>query len=128
MMISIFARESGLPVDTVRFYVRKGLLRPQFSRKGASRPYQLFSSLDVEKARIIRAGQALGMSLDEIGSFLRTRTFDGAEEAGLRVFLADQRERLTGRLAELQKLVAFIDAKVAWLNDTDRGAPPPLPR
>jgi MerR family copper efflux transcriptional regulator len=127
MMISTFARESGLSVDTVRFYVRRGLLHPELGQKGGSRPYQMFSLLDVEKARIVRAGQALGLSLEEIASFLKTRTFDGAEDDNLVAFLADQRERLTRRVAELQKLISFVDAKMAWLRDPDGGASPPLP-
>ena len=127
MMISIFARESGLSVDTVRFYVRRGLLRPETGRKGGSRPYQMFSSLDVEKARIIRAGQALGLSLEEIGSFPK-RTFDGAEDDHVLAFLADQRDQLTRRVVELQKLISFVDAKMAWLRDPDGGDPPPFPR
>ena len=117
MMISSFARESGLSVDTVRFYVRRGLLHPEFGEKGGARPYQMFSLLDVEKARIIRAGQAPGLSLEEIGSFLKTRTFDGAEDDHLLAFLAGQREQLTKRVAELQKLISFVDAKMAWLRD-----------
>ncbi len=128
MLISVFARESRLSVDTVRFYVRRGLLHPQAGRKGGSRPYQVFSPLDVEKARIIRAGQALGLSLDEVGAFLRTRTFDGADDGHVLAFLASQREQLTKRVAELQKLLAFVDAKMAWLRDPGSGEPPPLPR
>jgi MerR family transcriptional regulator, copper efflux regulator len=129
MMISTFARESGLSVDTVRFYVRRGLLHPEFGKKGSSRPYQTFSLLDVEKARIIRAGQALGLSLEEIGSFLKKRTFDGTEDDNLVLaFLADQRDQLTTRVAELQKLISFVDAKMAWLRDPDGGDPPPFPR
>lgn len=127
-MISAFARASGLPVDTVRFYVRRGLLHPETGQKGGSRPYQIFSPLDLERARIIRAGQALGLSLEEIGAFLKKRTFVGAEDDHLLAFLADQRRRLTGRVAELQKLIAFVDAKMDWLRDPDAGAPPPFPR
>lgn len=128
MMISNFARESRLSVDTVRFYVRRGLLHPETGQKGGSRPYQMFSVLDVEKARIIRAGQALGLSLDEIGSFLKTRTFDGAEDDHLLAFLAGQHDQLTKRVAELQKLISFVEAKMAWLRDPDGGESPPLPR
>ena len=128
MMISNFARESCLSVDTVRFYVRRGLLHPETGHKGGSRPYKMFSLLDLEKTRVIRAGKALGLSLDEIGSFLKKRTFDGAEDDYLLAFLAGQRQQLTKRVAELQKLISFVDAKVAWLRDPDRGAPPPLPR
>jgi MerR family transcriptional regulator, copper efflux regulator len=128
MMISTFARESRLSVDTVRFYVRRGLLHPEIGQKGGSRPYQMFSLLDVEKARIIRAGQALGLSLEEIGSFLKTRTFDGSEDDNLLAFLADQRDHLIRRVDELQKLISFVDAKMAWLRDPDGRDPPPFPR
>lgn len=125
MMISAFARESGLSVDTVRFYVRRGLLRPEAGRKGGSRPYQLFSAADLEAARIIRAGQALGLSLGEIGAFLRERSRD--EDATLLAFLAEQRGRLTRRVAELRTLIAFLDAKIAWVGDPNGGPPPPFP-
>jgi DNA-binding transcriptional MerR regulator len=128
MMISNFARETRLSVDTVRFYVRQGLLQPETGQKGGSRPYQMFSVLDVEKARIIRAGQALGLSLEEIGSFLKARTFDGAEDDHLLAFLAGQRDQLTKRVAELQTLISFVEAKMAWLREPDGGEPPPLPR
>lgn len=127
MMISAFARKSRLTVDTVRFYVRRGLLCPKPSRKGGSRPYQAFSPLDLEKARVIRAGQALGLSLNEIGAFLRGRTFDGPESELLLAFLADQRSRLGARVVELQNLVDFVDAKMAWLRDPGAGDPPPFP-
>jgi DNA-binding transcriptional MerR regulator len=87
----------------------------------------MFSLLDVEKARIIRVGQALGLSFEEIGSFLKTRTFDGAKDDHLLAFLAGRRDQLTKRVAELQKLISFVDAKMAWLRDPDGRTPPPLP-
>lgn len=42
MLISEFARVTELPIDTVRFYVAKGLLKPERSLKGGSNPYQTF--------------------------------------------------------------------------------------
>ena len=127
MMIAAFARESRLSVDTVRLYVRRGLLHPETGQKGGSRPYQIFSRIDVEKARIIRVGKALGLSLEEIGLFINRRTFDGVEDDVVISFLADQRKRLTNRIAELEKLVAFVDAKTAWLRDPSVGPSPPFP-
>ena len=127
-MISHFARESRLSVDTVRFYVRRGLFHPEKGQKGGSRPYQTFSPLDVEKARIIRAGQALGLSLEDIGAFLRGRTNDHVENDHLQDFLAAQRERLAKKVGELQSLIAFVDAKMAWLRDPTAGEAPLLPR
>ena len=126
-MISAFARESRLSVDAVRLYVRRGLLHPETSRKGGTRPYQVFSALDVERARIIRVGKALGLSLEEIGVFLNKRTFNGVDDNIVVTFLTDQRRRLTERIAELERRVAFLDAKMAWLEDPSGGPSPPLP-
>ena len=127
MMISAFARESSLSVHAVRLYVRRGLLHPETGRKGGSRPYQVFSTLDVERARIIRVGKALGLSLEEIGVFLNKRTFTGVDDSIVVTFLTDQRRRLTERIVDLEKLVAFVDAKMAWLEDPSGGPAPPLP-
>ena len=128
MMIAAFARESRLSVDAVRLYVRRGLLHPEVGAKGGSRPYQIFSALDLEKARIIRAGQALGLSLQEISAFIRKRAFDEQENDVVIAFLAEQRGRLTDRISELEKLVAFVDGKIAWLRNPSAGPSPPYPR
>ncbi len=127
MMVAAFARESRLSVDAVRLYVRRGLLHPEIGTKGGSRPYQIFSALDLEKARIIRAGQALGLSLKEIGAFINKRAFDGKEDDLVIAFLEEQRNRLTGRISELEKLVSFVNAKLAWLKDPSVGPSPPYP-
>jgi MerR family copper efflux transcriptional regulator len=128
MMIAAFARESKLSVDAVRLYVRRGLLHPEIGVKGGSRPYQIFSALDLEKARIIRAGQALGLSLKEIGAFINKRAFDGEEDDVVIAFLEEQRNRLTGRISELERIVSFVDAKIAWLKDPSVGPSPPYPQ
>ena len=57
MLISEFAIAAGLSRDTIRFYVRLGLLQPQTTAKGGRRPYQLFSAEDVQAARIFRIAQ-----------------------------------------------------------------------
>ena len=53
MFISEFARAAGLPPDTVRFYVKRGLLRPE-EGAGGSNPYQVFTKADLEMARLVR--------------------------------------------------------------------------
>ena len=63
MLISEFARAADLPVDTIRFYISKGLLKPERSAKGGSNPYQMFRTEDVTAARMIRLQQTLGYSL-----------------------------------------------------------------
>src|SRR5262245_43515391 len=68
MLISEFARATGLSRDTVRFYVRRGLLAPLAGNKGGSNPYQVFTNEHVQMARTIRMAQSLGFSLREIAA------------------------------------------------------------
>ena len=128
MMIASFARESRLTVDAVRLYVRSGLLHPAIGTKGGSRPYQIFSATDFEKARVIRAGQALGLSLKEISSFINTRAFKEGEDDFVIAFLKEQCGRLAGRITELEKLISYVDAKITWLKDQSVGPSPPYPK
>jgi MerR family copper efflux transcriptional regulator len=73
MLISEFARATGLTRDTVRFYVRRGLLTPATNAKGGRHPYQSFTAADVQAAKIIRSAQSLGMSLKEIAASRSSR-------------------------------------------------------
>src|SRR5579863_7533637 len=66
MLISEFVRATGLSKDTVRFYVRLGLLTPETNGKGGRNPYQVFTQEHVRNVKYIRLGQSLGMSLKEI--------------------------------------------------------------
>ena len=66
MLTSEFARAAGLAVDTVRFYVRRGLLASSTTGMGGRNPYHRFTDADLATARVIRLCQSLGMSLDEI--------------------------------------------------------------
>lgn len=126
MLISEFAAATGLSPDTVRFYVRRDLLRPELGAKGGRNPYQLFSDGDVRTAELIRVGRALGMSLREIGALLaeeRTGRIDAARSLEI---LREHRERLAAKAEELGRLVAYLDAKIAWVSDGASGAPPAM--
>jgi MerR family copper efflux transcriptional regulator len=43
MLISEFVRRTGLARETVRYYVRFGLLQPQATQKGGRHPYLMFT-------------------------------------------------------------------------------------
>src|ERR1700716_4316979 len=63
MLISEFARKTGLTIDAVRFYVRRGLLTPETNGKGGRNPYQVFTAEHVRAAKFICTAQSLGLSL-----------------------------------------------------------------
>ncbi|OSZ70254.1 MerR family transcriptional regulator [Sphingomonas sp. IBVSS2] len=124
MLISEFARRAGMSTDTVRFYVRKGLLAPATGRKGGSNPYQIFTEEHLDVARIIRMAQNLGFSLREIAA-LAAEYHDGAITAERSLELMRmQLARLEEKAAQVNAMVDYARAKVAWLETGQKGAEP----
>jgi len=66
--IGQLASESGVPVSTLRYYERAGLVRP--CARSASN-YRLYSEDEVERLRFIRAAQATGFTLADVKTLLR---------------------------------------------------------
>ncbi|WP_197042262.1 helix-turn-helix domain-containing protein [Sandarakinorhabdus oryzae] len=126
LLISEFARVTGLSTDTIRYYVRRDLLRPQLGAKGGRNPYQLFSEADVRTAELIRLGQALGLSLAEIGALLKEEQAGQIDDERSLSILREHRHRLATKAAELQRLVAYLDAKIAWVAGGSRGPVPAM--
>jgi MerR family transcriptional regulator, copper efflux regulator len=126
MLISAFARRSGMTVDTVRYYMRRGLLKPEAGRSGGRNPYQEFSQGDLDAAGIIRTGQALGLDLKTIGAFIEDYQSGQLDNKRLAATLSEQRDRLRQRANELENLARFLGAKIAWVEKGRQGPPPEL--
>lgn len=124
MLIATFARRAGMSVDTVRYYVRRGMLRPSTGARGGRNPYQLFTDADLDAAAVIRTCQALGLSLKEITAFLADYRDGRLDDAALIDYLRAQQERLRTKAAELARLIAFLDDKVGWIEG---GKAEPIP-
>ena len=124
MLISEFARAAGLTPDTVRFYIRRGLLKPILGRKGGANPYQVFTEEHVQMARMIRMGQSLGFSLREIEALnveyqaKRLTASRGAE------IMRAQLARLEQKAAHVGAMMSYIHAKLAWLESGSKGPEP----
>jgi DNA-binding transcriptional MerR regulator len=124
MLISEFARAAGLTPDTVRFYIRRGLLKPILGRKGGANPYQVFTEEHVQMARMIRMGQSLGFSLREIEALnveyqaKRLTASRGAE------IMRAQLARLEQKAAHVGAMMSYIRAKLAWLESGSKGPEP----
>lgn len=126
MLMSDFARATGLAPDTVRFYVRRGLLWPATGAKGGRNPYQVFGDDDVRAAAMIRLGQALGLSLKEIAALFADHRAGRIDRDGLATIMSGQRDRLRAKAAELSRLADYLDAKLAWMASGEEGLEPSL--
>ncbi|WP_432382904.1 MerR family transcriptional regulator [Duganella sp. P38] len=116
MLISEFAKTAGLSVDTVRFYIDKGLLAPKRSARGGSRPYQIFSDSDLTAARMIRLQQSLGYSLAEIAALNKEYRNGARSDARTADVLRKQIGRLEAKRQSIDNALAFLSAKLQWVE------------
>jgi MerR family copper efflux transcriptional regulator len=124
MLISDFARVTGLTRDTVRFYARLGLLRPRTNGKGGRHPYNVFTDEDVRAAEVIRISQSLGMSLKEIAAFNEERR-GGRLTCERRVeIMSAQLVRLEVKARELETMISYVHTKIDWLTRGHQGREP----
>jgi DNA-binding transcriptional MerR regulator len=126
MRIAEFTQVTGLPRDTVRFYVKKGLLQPQVGLSGTNR-YQDFDAEQVDRALLIREKQTLGFTLREIAVL--------SEEFSKGVSLSRQAQVMRERLAvvgeqaaKLDRLRQYFEAKIIWLEGGAQSEPPSFAR
>jgi MerR family copper efflux transcriptional regulator len=124
MLISEFARTTGLTPDTIRFYVRRGLLTPQVGKKGGSNPYQIFTAEHVEAVRMIRMAQSLGFSLREITLLSEEDRKTGISDKRAAEILRGQLVRLEEKTAHIKGMTSYIRAKLTWLESGSKGAEP----
>lgn len=126
MQISEFSRVAGLSPDTVRFYVRRGLLSPETGMRGGSNPYQIFSREHVEAARLIRLAQSLGFTLGEIATINDELGAEGLTRRRKIALLSERLAELDDKAAKIGRMAAYLRTKIAWLEGGERGPPPPL--
>ncbi|MDZ8187397.1 MAG: heavy metal-responsive transcriptional regulator [Nostoc sp. ChiSLP02] len=72
--IGVVAKESGVPIKTIRYYEELGLLKSSGRTEGG---FRLFDSDILERLHFIKRSQSLGLSLLEIKEFLNIH--DGGE-------------------------------------------------
>lgn len=124
MLISEFARVTGLPRDTVRFYARLGLLQPKTNGKGGRHPYSVFTDKDIQAAEVIRIAQSLGMSLKEIAAFTEERRKGHLTSERRVEIMSAQLVSLEAKATELEIIISYVRAKIDWLTLGEQGQQP----
>jgi DNA-binding transcriptional MerR regulator len=103
MKIGEVARDAEVSVDTVRFYERRGILPAPRRRASGYREYDLST---VERIRLARTLQGLGLTLDEVVDALRAHDSGDAT--------------CESELWRLEAVLDRIDATIASLRRTRR--------
>src|SRR6266851_8360228 len=93
--IGRLARETGINLETVRYYERQGLLpKPPRSASG----YRLFPADAAQRLRFIRRAQELGFSLKGIRELLALRVSP-------RTSSAEVRKRTEVKIADIEQKI-----------------------
>jgi DNA-binding transcriptional MerR regulator len=127
MLIKQFCEATGLPRDTVRFYVKQGLLTPDIGSRESNR-YQVFDAAQVERAKLIKAAQRLGFSLKEIAEFGKAYETQSLSTEAKAELLRSRLAGLDDQARLLRSVRDYLSAKLTWLEGGEIGAPPVLGR
>lgn len=105
MTIGELARTAGVPVSTVRYYERAGLLRPR-SRSASN--YRLYAAADLQRLRFIRAAQATGFTLEDITHLLRPASCHRVQK-----LIEDRLDQIEARMKELRHVRQVLRQSIA---------------
>src|SRR5437016_7426322 len=95
------AQETGLSIDTNRFYEKQGLLKRSPRTEGG---FRLFGAGDIETLNFVRKAQELGFSLNEIRELLILRADHVPACSHVNELLDQKLRAVEKKIAELQSL------------------------
>ncbi len=105
MRIGKFAEAAGVSVDAIRFYERRGVLAPAPRTPGG---YRTFDHRDLDRLRLVRQFQALGLTVEEVVDTLTAHDSGGATCSSERWRLDEVEARIDARMAELRRTRQLI--------------------
>lgn len=109
MHIGQLARQTGVPIDTVRYYERNGVLPPPARSISGYRDYQPH---DVARLRFVRRAKVLGFTLGEIRELLALSDHRDDDMADLKAAATVKLADIDHKLAELTRIRAGLQALI----------------
>src|SRR5260370_18515471 len=95
------AQETGISIDTIRFYEKQGLLKRSPRTEGG---FRLFGTSDIETLKFVRKAQELGFSLNEIRELLILRADQVPACSHVKELLDQKLMAVQRKIAQLQNL------------------------
>lgn len=118
MRIGELAYRTAIPVETIRYYEKEGLL-PEPARSDGN--YRLYGSEHLKQLQFIRHCRNLDMSLDEVRVLLRLRHSPTEDCGDANALLDEHLGHVTRRIKELRGLereLKALRAQCASVSDS----------
>jgi DNA-binding transcriptional MerR regulator len=116
------SRRTGLPVETLRFYDRSGLLGSIGRTPGGRR---VFDAAALGLLDVVVRLRRTGMPADDVRRFIAL--VEVADRPGRIGLLREHRERVSQQLDQLGRDLAVIDWKIAAYTAAESNQPSPEP-
>jgi DNA-binding transcriptional MerR regulator len=117
MTVVELARKSGVAPHVVRYYTRRGLLRPVSNSRNA---YKIYAHVDVARLKFIRQAQSLGFTLKEIAHIFAESGKRKSPCPMVREIVQRRVEENRDELGKLMRLQTRIEkALVQWSKMSD---------
>jgi DNA-binding transcriptional MerR regulator len=95
------ANETGLSIDTIRFYEKQGLLKRSPRTEGG---FRLFGTGEIETLKFVRKAQELGFSLNQIRELLILRADHVPACSHVKELLDQKLTAVAQKITELRSL------------------------
>jgi MerR family transcriptional regulator, copper efflux regulator len=101
LTIGTVARRAGVPIDTIRYYEREGLL-PEPLRRASG--YRSYNESAIKRLRFIRRAKDLGFTLEEIRDLLALSSNRSGGVKAVRKRAEQRLADINARIAELTRI------------------------
>ena len=115
MNIGDVARETGLPVKTIRYYEEIGLVSPDRSGNG----YRDFDTDEVNRLRFLAQARHLGFSLEECRKLVALYGDEGRASRDVRALASQHLAEVRNRIAQLQDLERTLQSVISECRGDD---------
>jgi DNA-binding transcriptional MerR regulator len=117
LTVKQLARLGGTTPNAVRYYTRRGLLKPE---RHPNNGYRMYQPRDARWLRFLRQAKQLGFTLNEIGEILQEARQGHSPCPRVRTLLQQRIEENRRRLGELMSLQSRMeDALEEWSAQPD---------
>lgn len=114
--IGKLAKESGVTVETVRFYEQKGLIKQPSPESG----YRKYPFDDIIKIKFIKCTQVLGFTLNEAKELLELRVKSNAKCGQVKAKAESKLSEVEEKIKDLNKMKRSLKKMIKSCNNSEK--------
>lgn len=111
MRIGVVAKQTGLPIDTIRFYEKQKLLNPAHVQRSAN-GYREYTIEVIERLNMIKHAQAAGFTLNEIRELFGLWEQQQLSNDLIIARLVEKQRSIAHKIRELEHIQRYLSTKL----------------